>query len=210
VVDAAQHAGRLRPALASLEHAWGHLAADLEPLLGRQRRIDPELLAAANEVNAALRDITHEHAGLATPAAMAARVDLAATTHSLHRGLAATVDMAHVVREALEDPNLTVAARGVHDLAATNSAARPLAAAVDAGDLHHNRDVHLPQPVRATLIAHAEKLIATAITADSAAPAVHPASASALAPSARGRRHEDRNPPTCDRAAPRAGLGCER
>lgn len=210
VVDAAQHAGQLRPALAGLEHAWGRLAADLEPLLGRQRRLDPELLPAANVVHAALRDITHQHAGIATPAAMAARVDLDATTRSMHRNLAATVDLAHVVRDALEDPDLTVAARGIHVLAATGSAPRPPAAWIDAGDLHHNRDVHLPHLVRASLTAHAEELIAAAITADFATPAVHQPSVAALAPSARGGRHEDRNPQTGDRAALRAGIGCER
>ena len=110
LLDPQQHTDRLRPALAGLEQAWGQLGADLGPMIGRQHRLDPELLLAGNEVRAALRDITHDHHGFATPATMADRVDLAAATTSLQRGLSAAVDLAHAVRDALDDPELTGAA----------------------------------------------------------------------------------------------------
>ena len=46
------------------------------------------------------REITHQHAGYATPAAMASRADLAHTLGSLRASLTAGVDLAHVTRDA--------------------------------------------------------------------------------------------------------------
>lgn len=102
--------------MAGLQQAWGRVAADLQPMLVRQRVVDPALLGAANEVHAALREITHEGAGYATPAAVVARVDVLGATASLHRALASTVDLAHVVRDVVGDPAFTVLARGAQAL----------------------------------------------------------------------------------------------
>jgi len=201
---------RVRPALARLEHAWGTLGKDLASLHGRQRRLDPELLFAGREVQAALREITHHHAGLAPSQVMTARADLAAAAGQLHQGLSAAVDLAHVTRDALNDPELTVAARGAHAMATASAAPGTQAAWVDAGSLHHNRQVPLPQPVRAALSDRADQIIDAAVTADSASSSLQPPSRAPLrdpVPSP-GRSNEDRTPSTAGPATP--GVGCER
>ena len=216
VCAAAAHQGQLdpgdvartRPALGDLEHAWGALAGDLARLHGRHRVIDPALLLAGREVQAALREITHQHAGYATPVAMATRADLTRTLGSLRASLTAAVDLAHVTRDALADPDLTVSARAANAMAAHASAPATNAAWVEAGRLHHNRDIPLPDPVRSTLVEHAERLITSGIAAGSAAPGLqrHPTLDQHGAPS-RGRALEDRTPP---RGTPALGWGCER
>ncbi|MEO3936711.1 hypothetical protein V3N99_08110 [Dermatophilaceae bacterium Soc4.6] len=215
LLDPQQHTHRLLPALTDLEHAWGRLAADLEPMLGRHRRLDPDLLLAGNDVHAALRDITHHHASLASPAAMATRVDLAAVTGALHRDVSVAVDLAHVVRDTLQDPALSVAARGAQAMAAASSAAPTLAAWVNAGDVHHDRQIPPPPPVRAVITRHAQQIIGHAMTADSASAALHAAATRNTPPTptgeprpSSGRGHEDRS-----RTVPRISalnIGCER
>ena len=199
---------RTRPALTDLEHAWAALAGDLAQLHGRHRVIDPALLLAGREVQAALREITHQHAGYATPAAMASRADLAHTLGSLRASLTAGVDLAHVTRDALTDPDLTVSARAAHAMAVHASAPTTNAAWVDAGSIHHNRDIPLPQPVRSALVDRAEQVITCAVTADSATLGLHrqPTPVQHGLPPL-GRAHEDRTPP---RNTPTPGLGCER
>ncbi len=200
--------GRTRSTLVDLEHAWGALAGDLAQLHGRRRVIDPALLLAGREVQAALREITHQHAGYATPAAMATRADLAHILGSLRASLTAGVDLAHVARDALADPDLTVSARAAHAMAARASAPATNAALVDAGSLHQNRDIPLPQSVLATLTDRAEKVISTAVTTDSAAPGLHRQwTLGQMASISVGRVQDDRTPPA---VAPAPGLGCER
>lgn len=205
---------RIRPALAGLEQAWGQLGTDLGQMIGRQRRLDPELLLAGNNVRAALRDITHDQHGFTSPTLMADRVDLQDATTSLQRGLSATVDLAHVVHDALDDPDLTAAARGAHAMA-TSTAGPPQgpAAWVTARDLHHDRQARLPPPVRTTLLDHAAKVIDTAAAADSVSAAVSPAPSRSREQSAlTGQRTQNLTPPAMDRTpgvnAP--GIGCER
>ncbi len=209
VLDPQQHTDRLRPALSSLEHAWGQLGSDLGPLIGRQRRLDPQLLLAGNEVRAALREVTHDHAGFASPATMADRVDLTAATASLQRGLSAAVDLAHVVRDALEDPELTVAARGAHAMATASGVPDTPRAWVSAADLHHDRPVPLPHPARSALVGHTERVITTAVAADSASALLDDRSAwAAQARTRSGPRHDDYGLPAPTMRVP--GLGCER
>ena len=109
------------------------------------------MLLAAVEARAALRDITHEGAGLTTHAVMASRVDLAAAAASLGDSLTAGVDLAHVLRDAVQDPQLTVAARAAHTMATSGGDEPPLAGWVHAGDLHHNREITVPVPARQSL-----------------------------------------------------------
>lgn len=188
----AESVERARSALAQLDHAWAALATDLTALQGRQRRLDPELLLAGREVQAALRDITHQHAGLAAPREIAARVDLAAAAGHLHQSLTAAVDLAHVTRDALCDPELTVAARGAHAMAISSAAAQGMAAWVDAGSLHHNHQVPLPQPVRQALTDRADQLVQAALTADSVSAGLQRFRTEApKSPPSPGRRHED-------------------
>ncbi|MGV1009114.1 MAG: hypothetical protein ACOYBY_10990 [Dermatophilaceae bacterium] len=209
-----QHTQRLGSALAALEQAWATVGAALEPLQGRHRRPDSTLLLAAGEARAALRDITHEGAGLTTHAVMASRVDLAAAAASLGDSLTAGVDLAHVLRDAVQDPQLTVAARAAHTMATSGGDEPPLAGWVHAGDLHHNREITLPVPARQILTEHVSGVIAAALAAESAGAAFRPAQA----PSERtlveqtqlGRQHEDRAPPALASPPDPPGWGGER
>ena len=139
---------------------------------------------------------------------MASRADLAHTLGSLRASLTAGVDLAHVTRDALADPDLTVSARAAHAMAVHASAPTTNAAWVDAGSIHHNRDIPLPQPVRSALVDRAEQVITCAVTADSATLGLHrqPTPVQHGLPPL-GRAHEDRTPP---RNTPTPGLGCER
>ncbi len=210
-----QHTERMAPALAALEQAWGTVGADLEPLQGRHRQPDPKLLPAAREVQAALRDITHDGAGLTTPAVMASRVDLPAAAASLRDSLTAGVDLAHVVCDALQDPQLTVAARAAHTMAASGQDEPTLAGWVQAGDLHHNREIAVPLPARQILAKHAGAVVAAALAAESAGAVFRPVKAlGEHTPGATaqpdGRRHEDRTLPTLAPKSEAPGWGCER
>lgn len=158
---------RVRPALAELGDSWSALRGDLVELRGRQARVDRPLIQAGNEVQAALREITHDRAGLATPDVMSDRVDLQVAAQQLYQSLTAAVDLAHVTRDALADPELTGGARGAHLMAHASNAAQKQAAWVDAGSLHQNRDVPLPNPVRDRLAERANRIVDTAISTDS-------------------------------------------
>jgi hypothetical protein len=206
---AQEHAERVRPALNELEVAWGRLGHDLGQLTGRQRRVDVELLHAGSEARAALREITHDLGGLARSDTMAGRVDLRATSLELQRGLVAAVDLAHVVRDVVGDPQLTVPARGARAKCAGSGTDEGLGAWVDAGDLCHDRVVPLPQAARDVLIDHAGQVIAAAATLDSASAFLGGGPSPTLAePSLPGRTHEDRAVP--GPVMTRPGYGCER
>lgn len=95
-------------------------------------------------------------------------------------------------------------------MATASAAPGTQAAWVDAGSLHHNRQVPLPQPVRAALSDRADQIIDAAVTADSASSSLQPPSRAPLrdpVPSP-GRSNEDRTPSTAGPATP--GVGCER
>ncbi len=209
LTDLEQHHFRTRPALAGLHQAWDRVAADLQPMLVRQRRVDPALLGAANEVHAALREITHEGAGYATPDDVVARVDVLGATASLHRALASTVDLAHVVRDVVGDPAFTVSARGAQALVTAGGVPAGSHQGMSLADVHHNRDIPIPQPARVALAADLDQVIRAAVIADSAGatPEAHSTQTAApVAPS--GRLHQDRTPPATSAVTP--GLGHER
>jgi hypothetical protein len=207
---AAAHQGQLDPndvkraraALANLEDAWAGLATELAKVHGRHRVIDPALLLAGREVQAALREITHQHAGYNTPAAMATRADLALTVGKLRDSLTAAVDLAHVTRDALGDPDLTVSARAAHSIATDVAAPAINAGWVDARSLHDNRDIPMPHPLRYRLGERAGQIITAAVTADSAALGLRrPRSPDQQAAASDSRVQEDRTPPTRARHA---------
>ena len=200
---------RVRPALADLDRSWSGLRNDLAELRGRQPRLDADLVGAGHEVRAALQQITHDHAGFARPEVMSGRVDLQLAAQQLHQSLTAAVDLAHVTRDALADPELTVGARGAHEMAQASSAARTQAAWVDVGSLHQNRDVPLPYPVRDRLIDRADRIVEAAITADSASTALRQERPRSPEPAlASGRHHQEREIPKG--TSPQPGIGCER
>ena len=209
VIDAEQHTGRLRPALAELEQAWGRLAADFADLTGMYRKVAPDLLGAGGELAASLREICADLGGLAASATMAQRADLSAASLEVHRGLVAAVDLGHVVREVVQDPRLAAPAKGVQFVAGRLGADPGDAAWVDAGALVHNRPVPLPAAVRDALSVDVEHVTRAASTADSAASFLGATRhAAAAAPPHQGGRTRDERamPPT----APAPGIGCDR
>ncbi len=202
---------RVAAALTDLDESWGQVREDLTRLRPMHVRPGSGLLLAGNELRAAMREITHDATGLDAPAAMAARVDLEATARVLHRSVAASPDLAQAVNEALQDPQLTVSARGAHAVAAEHLGAPRAAPWVDPTDVATRREVALPQPVRTVLVSHAERVVAAARVADSAAGAIQEAKAGAGSSKPRpldGRWHRDRTPPSF--TGPGSGYGCER
>lgn len=138
-IDQEQYQARLAPALDSAQGRWVAMAAmwkDLTP--PTQRRIDPALGLVANEVRAALYEIIHDRTTVASPELIAARTDLTHTVQTLQQALSASAELAHVVRDATTDSDLTGAARTVHAIATKINDARneraidtsPLAACV--------------------------------------------------------------------------------
>ena len=200
---------RVRPALAELGDSWSALRGDLVELRGRQARVDRPLIQAGNEVQAALREITHDRAGLATPEVMSDRVDLQVAAQQLYQSLTAAVDLAHVTRDALADPELTGGARGAHLMAHASNAAQTQAAWVDAGSLHQNRDVPLPNPVRDRLAERANRIVDTAISTDSSGLSLAARRTYHRSEPSLGRREEERAW-SAQEANVIARRGCER
>ena len=214
-IDASQFHGRLQPALDNLESAWSHLSGLLHQLASPpQRRVDPPLLNAGNEVRAAIREVTHEGSGPRSSERMAQAADVAEVSRALHVALGASIDLAHLARDIATAPGLVGAARGVQAIATDRTAAsHPVAAWVDAADLHHNRAIALADPVRDALAQGVDHAIRAATTADSAGSflerGVATVAPGAMAtPSSESRRPEERT--THDMALGEAGAYCER
>lgn len=208
-IDASPYATRLSPALVELEQTWGRVAIDLADLAGLQRRVAPDLLAAGTELRASLREISHDLGVLAAPTTMAQRADMAAASLEVHRGLVASVDIGHVIRDVVQDPALAAPAKGVQRVASRLGIEAGDAAWVDAGALVHNRPVALPPAVRAALGTDVEHVTRAAVTADSAASFIGTAghAKTATPPPNHGRTHEERVTPTL---TPFRGFGCDR
>jgi hypothetical protein len=178
-VDQTQHHARLDPAIVATQARWEALAvtmATLTPPL--ERRTNPDLTVASLEVRAALRELLLDAATTAAPAVIAQRTDLGRIPGTVGQALAANLDLAHVTTEALQDGNLTGAARGIHHMAIaiwrnemhqpTMIDDSPLRAVVTPKDLLANRAIPLPHAVRVELIDAAGSLAATAGAAMSA------------------------------------------
>ena len=175
---------RCQPALDAAQTAWADAATTWDRLNGPgPRRTDPDLFAAATEVHAAVAEITHDGATLATPATIAARVNVSEVAHVLQHAGAAAVDVAHVLRDTTEGAPMQVPARAALVAFAAAQAqidpeqVRPcrdgpeqLSSPVDPRALLRNGDVALPGPVR-------DHLQATAALAVTAAGAVMSATA---------------------------------
>ena len=210
-IDAHQHASRLATPLADVEASWATLGRHLQQLTPPgDRRIDPALLLAGNELRASLREITHDGAAIATPDVMAGRTDLATASRSIHTSNATALELSHVLREVVQDPTLTVSAKGAHALATDQTGRHPVHAWIDAADLHHNRDVPLPQVLRETLTGAIDHTLSANMTANSAGTFLQQSTPQQVAAAARmtGRQQQDRTPPALAVTTP--GYGCER
>ena len=200
LVDGAEFVNRIKPALETLGVAWARLERDLAPLSG-WRRADPDLGRAAEEMRAGLREITHDGAGLASPQTMADRTDLVVASRSLQLGASLGSEVAHAMREAIDEIVWTVPARGaskVHQ--ALGVAPTPVdSASVRTGAVLPLSDVGLR-----ALAAHVDDVARAARTVDSTGSAVHTA---LQGRPASGREHQERALTYAPGGAPVPGVG---
>ena len=119
LVDAATTAGilepsdRLVPSIAEAGRSWSNLASRWGDLTPPGARLQAPLARAAAEVRAAYRQITHDTTTLATPEVIATRPGLAQATTATLRAIEAGSELAHVVAEKADAPDLTGPARAL-------------------------------------------------------------------------------------------------
>ncbi|WP_404388807.1 hypothetical protein [Humibacillus xanthopallidus] len=177
-IEPRQYRDRLAPALEAAQASWVALAttwAQLAPARGR--RLRPDLVVAANEIRAALLELTHDHTGPATVETLAATVDLKHAAQTLQLGLATSTDLAYALREATTNPDLLASAREVNAIAMALEALGPHGnvspeAWVRLADHAHDRPVALPDTIRDSLTRAAEHTAYATTTAAGAAAAL--------------------------------------
>ena len=174
---------QLGPALEANQVAWSRAAKRWGELTNPASRTDPALVAAASEVRAAIAATATNQAGWATPDQLASRVDLLAAVKSLHLSMVASVDIAHVVRDAAADhPGLSAPARMIGMRAQGEAEI-----AIEQGETGYegvtwttrrriatNQLIPLPEPARRGLINLADDVIATTNHAVAAAAQLDP------------------------------------
>jgi len=140
-------------------------------------RTDSDLVHAAGELRAAVREVAHDKTTWARPEVMAGRVDLGEAAEYFQQALSTAVDVACVTRDvAAQDANLSGPARAMShranadiDRAADPNHRDENVVWVTAGDVYANRMVTIPAPVRAGLVDATDALVQTASKAMSAA-----------------------------------------
>lgn len=185
LLDAAATAGvlepsdRLVPAIAEAGRSWSNLASRWGDLVAPGARLEVPLASAAAEARAAYRQITHDNTTLATPQGIATRPGLPQATAATLRAIEADVELAHVVAEKADTPNLTGPARTLSRRAHNDveaGLATPSAADdtvwVSPADILAKRLVPLPPPVAETLRAASDAAI-DATSSASAVAALH-------------------------------------
>ena len=185
LVDGAEFVNRTKPALESLGGAWARLERDLAPLSG-WRRADPELGRAAEEMRAGLRELTHDGARLASPQTMTDRTDLVVASRSLHLGASLGSEVAHAMREAIDEIVWTVPARGASEVYQALGVAPTQ---VDSAAVRTGATLPLSDVGLRALAAHIDDVARVAGTVDSTGSAVHTA---LQGRPVSGREHQDR------------------
>lgn len=122
---------RVEQGLTTAGEAWMGLARRWRDLMPQGARLDPALGAAAAELRAACRELTHNGDQLAPAAAIAQRVDLAAALSVFAHYVDAAAELAEATRPALRDPDLVAPSRAV---------VRRLATDIDEGLFPENAD----------------------------------------------------------------------
>ncbi len=182
LVDAAASPGmlersdRLVPAIAEAGRSWSNLASRWGDLAPPGARIEEPLARAAAEVRAAYRQITHDTTTLASPDVIAARPGLPQAVSATLRAVEAGSELAAVVAEKADNPNLTGPARALsrraHNDIEAGLATPPTEGDVvwvSPADILAKRRVPLPPPVADTLRAASDATIDAASAASSVA-----------------------------------------
>ena len=203
-VDTHAYQHRLAPTLDATQVAWTHVASRWAEMTSPADRTDLDLVHAAGELRAAVREVAHDKTTWARPDVMAGRVDLGEAAQHLQQALSAAVDVACVIRDvAAQDTNLTGPARAMSHRANADidRTADPRQRGEDVvwvtpGDVYANRTVAIPEPVRAGLVDATDTLVQTAGNAMSAAACLDrvtqdsPPGSGQEPTTSRGRRHE--------------------
>ncbi|HEY5178773.1 MAG TPA: hypothetical protein VIJ07_03195, partial [Dermatophilaceae bacterium] len=203
-VDTHAFEQRLAPTLDATQQAWTHVATRWAEMTIPTGRTDLDLVHAAGELRAAVREVAHDKTTWARPEVMAGRVDLGEAAQHFQQALSTAVDVACVTRDvAAQDTNLTGPARAM-----SHRANGDIGRAADGGhededvvwvtsvDVHANRTVPIPEPVRAGLVDATDTLVQTASNAMSAAACLdrvtqdRPPGTGQEPTSPRSRRHE--------------------
>ena len=176
-VDRNAYVQRLAPTLDATQQAWTHVAGRWAEMTSPADRTDMNLVAAANELRAAVGEFAHDKTTWARPEVMAGRVDLGEAAQHLQQALSAAVDVAAVIRDVaahdltLTGPARTMSHRANADIAnADDPGERDEDVVwVSSGDVAANRSVTIPEPVRAGLLDATNTLVQSASSAMSAA-----------------------------------------
>ena len=174
-VDGSPEHERVLSVIGRATAAWGQLGSRWHDLTRPSDRLDPALAAAAAEVRAAYRELTHD-------VTTQARLKVIATRPGLARGFAASLDalevaseLANVVAEQADRNDLTGPARALSHRA-TNDIEAGLAtvgpdddqAWVSPADIFAKRLVALPAPVAEGLTRGSAQVVQDAASAASA------------------------------------------
>ena len=168
VIDPAQHAARLEQPLEASRIAWAAAATRWSTMAAHSPRPDsPAPTPAAAQVRATVRALTVDGPGPAAADVMAARCDLAEAVQHLAVAMAASSDLANLVRDVITDPRVPFPARAVNAMAVVASTARtgdaapgtPQGALVPVHDVTANRGVALTPPLRTVFTRDADTLV---------------------------------------------------
>jgi hypothetical protein len=172
LVDAAATAGilepsdRLVPAIAEAGRSWSNLAGRWGDLAPPGARLEEPLARAAAEVRAAYRQITHDKITLASPEVIAGRPGLPQAVLATLRAIEAGSELAVVVAEKADAPDLIGSARALsrraHNDVEAGLASPPTEGDVvwiSPADILAKRLVPLPPPVSETLRAASDATI---------------------------------------------------
>lgn len=175
IVDAAtskgvlDHTDRLMSTISEAGRSWSSLASRWGDLTQPNSTMKNALARAAGEVRASWREITHDATLLATPEVIASRPGLREAAAAALRAIEAGSELAHVVAEKADDPNLCGPAR-VLSRRAHNDIESGLVAAPPEGDvvwispadILGKRRVPLPKPVAEALRSMSAATVAAA------------------------------------------------
>ena len=171
-------AERLLPAINHAGRAWSSLASRCSDLKTPAARLDGDLVRAAAEVRAASRELTHDKTTMASLEEISTRPGLDRAATAILHALEAASELAYIVREQADNPNLTGPARALsiraHNDVETGLLSPHYAAGdivwVSPADILARRHIALPPPVAEALRRAGDA--ATQAAADAAAAAV--------------------------------------
>src|ERR1035437_893285 len=162
-VDAHAYEHRLAPTLDATQQAWTHVATRWAEMTSPASRTALDLVHAAGEVRAAVREVSHDKTTWARPEVMAGRVDLGEAAQHLEQALSTAAN--------LPGPARALSHRADADIgrAADRGHRGKDVVWVSSGDVFANRTVPIPEPVRAGLVDATDTLVQRASSAMSAA-----------------------------------------